>query len=390
MYLKINCGKILTVFISLVFVFLILIALPSPALAHERWFVENPNSYQLDFNLIFSWQVGFTLLFGGSVTLAAWFLAQRYRIWHRNRNPNPNQENVLAGISEKRLRRVYSYLPLLLAVHTAVPLLVNGFQLQLFAPNLKMEPNLLSGLVSLAEVMIALALVYGVFTEYAAVGLVVLYGLSFILSPFLHIPAILLPEQCHYIGIALFLFIMGRGPFSADALLGRRAHPDPRLVTFALPILRWSVGLSIIILAFTEKLLNPLLGQAFLGQKINFNLGSSLGFTNELFIFIAGIIEFTFGCLLISGAFPRLIIISLWIPFNLTLPYLGWIELAGHLPIYAVMLILLIVGPGSRRLARRSALILAQEAGVLDREEGAEKVNVSTAGLVAALPPQVQ
>ncbi len=370
-------GKIGSVFSLLGFVFSLAMVLPPPASAHERWFVEDANGYRLDFGLLFSWQVGIALVFGGLITVGALVADRQYRVWRRN--VRPSQENVLVGITEQRLRRVYSYLPLLLAIHTAVPLLVNGFQLQLFAPNLKMEPNLLSGLMALAEVMIALALVYGVFTEFAALGLVVLYGLSFVLSPLIHIPALLLPEHCDLVGIALFLFIMGRGPFSADALLGRRAHPDPRLVTYALPILRWSVGLSIIILAFSEKLLNPVLAQAFLTQKINFNLGSSFGISNDLFIFFAGIGEFTFGCLLISGALPRVIIISLWIPFNLTLPYLGWVELAGHLPIYAVMLILLIVGPSSRRVARRSALILAQEAGVLEREVEAERLNESMA-----------
>ena len=310
---------------------------PQSASAHERWFVDNPNSYLVDFSFLFSWQVMSAVLIGAIVTTLAALLDRRYRTWKRARNPN--LENVLVGISEVRLRRVYSYLPLLLAIHTAVPLLVSGFQLQLFAPNLKMEPNLLSGMVALAEVMIALALVYGVFTEYAAFGLIGLYISGFVLSPFIHIPALLLPEHCQFVGIALFLIIMGRGPFSADALLGRRAHPDPRLVAYAVPILRWSVGLSIIILAFSEKLLNPTLAQAFLTQKINFNLGSGLGISNDLFIFFAGVGEFVFGCLLISGALPRLVIIGLWIPFNLTLPYLGWTELAGHLPIYAVMLI---------------------------------------------------
>ncbi len=371
--------------IGLALVLTVVLVWPQSAWAHERWFVDKPNSYLVDFGLLFSWQVLSAVAIGTVVTGLALVLDRRYRTWKRAHNPN--LENVLVGISEARLRRVYSYLPLLLAVHTAIPLLVSGFQLQLFAPNLKMEPNLLSGLVALAEVMIALALVYGVFTEYAAAGLIVLYFLGFVLSPFIHIPALLLPEHCQFVGIALFLIIMGRGPFSADALLGRRAHPDPRLVAYAVPVLRWSVGLSIILLAFSEKLLNPGLAQAFLTQKIDFNLGSGFGISNDLFIFFAGVGEFVFGCLLISGALPRLVIIALWIPFNLTLPYLGWTELAGHLPIYAVMLILLLIGPSSRRVAKRNALILAQEAGVLEREAAAERLSPAIA---ASHPAEAQ
>jgi hypothetical protein len=49
------------------------------------------------------------------------------------------------------------------------------------------------------------------------------------------------------------------------------------------------------------------------------------------------VIELTFGMLLIAGNFVRLIILILWLPFNLTLPFMGWTELVGHLPIYGVM-----------------------------------------------------
>jgi len=346
---------------------------PQTASAHERWFVKDPNNYQVDFGLLFSWQVLAALAVGGVATVLAVFIDRRYRVWRRAKNPD--LRNQLIGISEEKLRRVYAYLPLLLAVHTAIPLLVSGFQLQLFAPNLQMEANLLSGLVALAEVLIALALVYGIFTSYASLTLIGLFAVGLVFSPFIKLPALLLPEQAVFVGIAVFLYIIGRGPFSGDALIGRRAHPNPRLVQYAIPALRWGTGLSIIVLAFTEKLLNPALAEAFLTQKINFNLGSNFGVGDELFIYLAGIVEFTFGVLLISGALSRLVIIALWVPFNLTLPYLGWVELAGHLPIYAVILLLLIVGPTSRRAAEQSAILLAQEAGALDAvAEGQEQL----------------
>jgi len=45
-----------------------------------------------------------------------------------------------------------------------------------------------------------------------------------------------------------------------------------------------------------------------------------------------------------SGVFVRLLILALWLPFNLTIPLLGWPELVGHLPIYGIMGLLLIWG----------------------------------------------
>jgi len=351
----------------------ILTVKPTTASAHEKWFVENPNSYKVDPGLLFSWQTLAALLVGGTVTVLAVVADRRYRIWRRAKDPN--LENKLVGIREERLRRVYAYLPLLLAVHTAIPLLVSGFQLQLFAPNLQMKPSLLSGIVALAEILIALALVYGIFTSYAAIGLIVLFVVGIVLSPFLGIPGGFVTEHFLFVGIGIFMYIIGRGPFSGDALLGRRAHPNPRLINYATPALRWGIGISVIVLAFTEKLLNPALAEAFLQQKINFNLGGNFGISDPLFVYLAGVIEFTFGLLLISGALPRVVITVLWIPFNLTLPYLGWVELAGHLPVYAIILVLLLVGPSSRRAAQRSAQILAQEAGALEAKVSEESTS---------------
>ncbi len=337
-----------------------LLCLPQPVSAHEKWFVAHPNGYALDWGRLGSWQVVGAMVIAASVLVLARALDARLGARRRMRG-----ENVLAGIGEERLRHVYAYLPLLLGIHAAVPLLVNGFNLQLFAPNLRMRTNLLSGLLALGEVLIALALIYGVFTDFAALSLVGLFIAGLILGPLIDIPPLFLLEHVDFVGIAVFVYIIGRGPFSSDALLGRRAHPHPALIPYAIPALRWGVGLSFVILAFTEKLLNPALADAFLRQKINFNIGAGFGVTNGLFVYGAAIAELTSGLLLISGALPRVVIIALWVPANLTLPYLGWAELAGHLPIYAVLLTLLVVGSSDRRTVRQSARILAEEAGAL-------------------------
>ncbi len=329
--------------------------------AHERWFVADPNVYPIEWGRLLSWWVLAAMLIAAAAVIVALLLDRRYRAWqamHRD-----DRRDVLAGINEDQLSRVYAYLPFLLAIHTAVPLLVNGFNLRLFAPNLAMRTNLLSGILALAEVLIALALVYGVFTRYAALGLVGLFVAGVVLGPFIGVPPSLLPEHVQLVGIAIFLYIIGRGPFSGDAILGQRVDPNPTLLHYAIPALRWGVGLSFAILAFTEKLLNPTLARAFLAQSINFNLGSPFGLPDNLFIYGAGVAELVFGCLLISGALPRAVIIVLWVPSNLTLPYLGWVELAGHLPIYAVLLTLLIIGSSDRPTVRRRAHILAEEAG---------------------------
>lgn len=71
-------------------------------------------------------------------------------------------------------------------------------------------------------------------------------------------------------------------------------------------------------------------------------------FTDERFIFAAGIVEFTVGVSLISGVLPRLVIMGMFVPFNLTIPFLPPSELLGHLPIFAVMYVLVFHLPTDR------------------------------------------
>ncbi len=347
-----------------------LVNLTSVASAHEKWFVDDPNGFKVDLGLIFSWPVLIAVVISGAAFVLIKWADQQYQKRILDHKP---AKNNLAGIQEERLQKLYAYLPMLLAFHVAVPLLVNGFQLQLFAPNLKMTPSLLSGALSLAEFLIALALIYGVFTDIAALGLIGLYVTGLVLGPFIGIAPVFLLEHLFVIGIAFFLYVFGRGPLSVDALLERKTHPNRRMVRYAIPLIRWTTGLSLILLALTEKLLNPALAEYFLTHKIDFNLGGSIGISDLTFTYIAGITEFLFGVLLISGGLPRLVIMIAWVPFNLTLPFLGWVELAGHLPVYGIMLVLLILGPTKKVVAERSAFTLAQQTGVLVEERAKSK-----------------
>jgi hypothetical protein len=72
---------------------------------------------------------------------------------------------------------------------------------------------------------------------------------------------------------------------------------------------------------------------------------------------IAGAVELLVGLMLIAGTYVRLIIIVTLIPFNLTLPFLGWRELVGHLPTYGILALLLLWG--DERPGERGALVRA-------------------------------
>jgi len=300
---------------------------------HERWFVSR--QHPVDFSQLFSAQTAVPLaiaLAATGVALLAWRARGRREIV-----PGPLQ----LGMDWENYQRLLSWMPLVFGVHTAVPLLVAGVQLQLFVPNLALPYNFFGGVIALFEIVIALSFVYGAATRIGAALLALIWLVGAIwFGP------LMLIEHALFLGVAFFMFVMGRGPGALDMTLQRLHRPIERLVPRAVPALRVLTGIGIVTLALTEKLWNVPMGVEFL-QRYPLNFFPAIGLEgigDAQFILIAGTVELTFGLLLISGAFVRLMTLILWVPFNLTLPFLGWRELVGHLPIYGIMALLVIWG----------------------------------------------
>jgi hypothetical protein len=110
-------------------------------------------------------------------------------------------------------------------------------------------------------------------------------------------------------------------------------------------------GAALIAPALSEKIWNPDLGSAFLAGRPEFNFPRTfLGqawFSDELFVLSAGLVEATIGVLLISGLLTRVVILGMWLPFNLGIPFLPPQELLGHLPIFGIMYVLLVHSSGA-------------------------------------------
>ena len=187
----------------------------------------------------------------------------------------------------------------------------------------------------------AIAFFYGGLTCLAALGLVIdwLLGIGvFGFEPML--------ENTHYLGFAAFFLLAGRGPFSVDRLLFPKVDPSSRMVQLAPVALRIGVGISLVTVAFTEKLANPGLAQSFLQQHpLNFTAALGMPMSDATFALCAGSVELLVGLFILFGLFPRLIILVAWLPFNLTLTIFDWVELIGHLPFYGALAVLLIWTP---------------------------------------------
>jgi hypothetical protein len=246
-----------------------------------------------------------------------------------------------------------TWVPLVIGVHMGVTLLVSGVSRQLFIPNLVLPLNLLGGVLGMIEIAIALSFIYGALARPAAAAL----GATWLFGMLVFGPLRLL-EHTEIFGIAFFLFATGRGPLAFDMALGRLNKPVAALIPYAVPVLRVSLGIGLVLVALTEKIWNIPMGLAFLADH-HFNFLPYIGMPidDTKFLLIAGAVELVVGLMLISGAYVRLVILITLIPFNLTLPFMGWRELVGHLPTYGILALLLLWG--DERAGEKGALVRA-------------------------------
>lgn len=301
---------------------------PLGAAAHERWFVEEPFP-PTEWSAIWSFPVLLAVI-GAVGTVGVLAMLQRVLgdpLW-----PRPAV-----------LQRLEPATPAILGVQTAITMIYSASQMTLFVPNIELPHNVGGFLVAGLTIVAGFSFITGMLTRVGAVITVGLLGAALAYAPVDQVA-----EHVIFVGIALYLVAVGRGVVRYDGQSEEdRSALTDRLLPHALTILRISAGASIIILAFTEKLLNNELGVRFLQAYPEFNIGRQLGidwFTDERFVFAAGIVEAVAGAALISGFLPRVVILALWIPFNLGIAFLPPTELIGHLPILSTMYVLLVRG----------------------------------------------
>ena len=310
-----------------------------PALAHEKWF-HTTEGFPLRPDLLFQPK---PLEFVAGVLLLTALLG----LWWRGRGGRgfvPGPESF--GADPERRSALYGLIPAILAVHLAVPLLVDGVQGHLFSPD-NVLPGAWRYFLGLAETGIALALFYGTLTRLAAA----LMALLWLLGVFVVGPQGML-DNCLYLGFAAFFFLAGRGPVSIDRLVVPRWEPSPAQMEQSVAALRIGLGLSLTVVAFTEKLANLPLALDFLRDyHLNFTRFVGVPMSDEIFILCAGSVELIVGLCLLFNIFPREIILIAWIPINMSLTVFNWTELIGHLPIYGILAFLLLWAPGPENLA---------------------------------------
>ncbi len=303
------------------------------AFTHVKWFTD-PAGHPTDWALLAT--VPVLAAFGTALAAAA----VAYVIQHRVSEP----------LIMRTFDRLVAIAPTVLGLHVGLALLLSAILGVLFSPNLRPNDELIGHAILAIEGLCGAFLLAGLATRAASVALAVLGIVA--MQPFTFESIV---ENVHILGIALFFFIVGRGPFSLDQLRREKApFRQGEAPTWALTLLRVCGGFAIAFSALTEKLLDPGLAQALLTERPYLNIVRPLGIADPQFAYLAGVTELAIGLVVISGQLTRPVMAVGAILFTLTLPVFGWTELLGHLAFFGIMFVLFMAPNADSWRAKRS------------------------------------
>lgn len=274
------------------------------------------------------------IFFAASLVLGALF----WLIWNKRQKQDLVRGPKEFGATDKSLKQFFGWVPVILGIHVAVALLINGVQGRLFSSSHQVE-GVLSNWIGLGEILIALSLFYGGLARLAAIAMGFLWFLGLFLlglRPML--------ESIQYLGYAGFFYLVGRGPYAIDRILFPNLEPSASYTTYGLLFLRICVGLNLIVFGFTEKFANIPMASSLMEQHLFLNFTK---IPNEVFVLFAGALEVLAGLLIVAGVFPRTVIFLSLIGINASLTISNWQGLIDILPIYGALAVLLIWEPNN-------------------------------------------
>lgn len=304
-------------------------------LGHVKWFTD-ADAFPTHYEQLLSWPV--LLAFG--VALAA--VGACY--WIQHHVPEPP--------AMRALERFARHGPLVLGLHMGVALLVAAVFGLLFVPSLRLDDKDAVGSALLVfEAIAGVSILLGLATR---AGAAILALLGIVATWPFTVESIL--EQLPLLGIAIFLFLVGRGPLSLDGVRHAKAPIEHRDVPMAaLASLRILLGFGIAFNALTEKLLNEPLARSLLERYPQVALNRLVGLPDGWFVWAAGATELAIGLVIASGQITRPVMAVGAALFTVTLFVFGWPELLGHLPLFGIMF-LLFIAPNADTWAVRKAL----------------------------------
>ncbi|MFQ6011872.1 MAG: hypothetical protein ACE5KG_06845 [Nitrososphaerales archaeon] len=246
-------------------------------------------------------------------------------------------EGVLSSIEE--------YAPLILRVMVGGFLVLSAAAGQLFSPQPGIGLANLQTPISIIQLVAGGLLLLGFLTKVGALLLGVLVAASFFV---LGVHGL---DQFALLGVAFLLFFEGGLRQSIDSItlakvriLGTIGERLDRLKIYSMPAMRTSLGITLVWLGLTEKLLAPQLTEAAI-------LKYDVPFFPELrlFVFLFGFFEILLGLHYLLGIFNRLV--SVLYLGLLATAFVLFGEGANHLHLFGIAVVFLIRGAGPFRMS---------------------------------------
>lgn len=222
--------------------------------------------------------------------------------------------NINTWLSDKE-----KYSLIIVRVAMAAVLLISWANDTILTPELVSQFDWLNWL----QFILALMLLFYKSTMYAGAGLLLLYAVAMFEFGFFH-----MLDYLHFVGVGLYLFT--------------HRLPNHQLRAIGLPALYITIGFSLIWLGY-EKLFYPSWGLYLLEQ----NPQLALGLPQDFFLQAAAFVEISLGYLLIIGLLERPLAAVITLVFFMTTLVFGKLEVIGHTPLHAALLVFLFSGTGS-------------------------------------------
>lgn len=307
---------------------------PLIAQAHVQWFVKPEEMKNIAFSLD---MVSFWLTVGVLICIFIAVLLTRY--------------SGVFSITEK----LVSYVPVVdrrLYLSYFITL-INTFLVMILLRGEFLAPNLI---LSVSQqplgVFLQAAIVVCASFSVGLAGVIVLFTTLVVLFVF---PSISINYMFELVAIGIFMLLNGPVISTLDQwIFPASTEKSERRWKRSVLILRIGIGLQLIVLALTEKLLSPGLGLVFVEMYPFYNFFPVFGLdqvSNLHFVYFIGICEMTLGAMLAFGIASRIVIAVLAAAFTTTAIIHGLHEILGHLPIFAAAVVLLLEcanKPGSK------------------------------------------
>lgn len=308
------------------YLFLILLAMPSMASAHVKWFAEVEEAvpqYSITDDFVF-WAIVIALL----IVFLGVYLEKKLNVPHK---------------LDKRIQKWAPGVLSIASIGFGVSFIIFALKGFVFAPNLPAVGSV--GIAMLViECVAGLMILLGFYERLGGLLILVLFFLG------IHqYGGIEMLDTLEMVGFIFYIIIIGRPKWKIKDWNFAK-HLNHKIHKYGLPILRVGTGLNLIVLGFTEKILNPSLTANFLSHY-HWNFMQTLGFenfTNYYFGFSAGIVEVLFGVFFVLGLVTRTTTIALAVFLVTTLCLLGPVELIGHLPHFSIAIVLFVLGSGTK------------------------------------------